>query len=160
MSGASACWSGLTPSNEEQEHRHSYVRKNAVFAVYQIYLANENLIPDAPDLISTFLAVETDATCRRNAFITLIHLSLPRAIEYFLQIYEGVAGLDDLLQLAIIELVRADIKESQGETAQKPRYVRAVFELLNSASHSVKYEAASTLTTLTHNPAALKGASV
>lgn len=39
----------------------------------------------------------------------------------------------------------------------KPRYIRCIFELLNASSHSVKYEAATTLTTLTQNPAAIKG---
>ena len=33
-----------------------------------------------------------------------------------------------------------------------------MFELLNSSSHAVKYETATTLTTLTQNPAAVKGA--
>jgi hypothetical protein len=33
------------------EHRHSYVRKNAVFAVYTIHREFENLIPDAPELL-------------------------------------------------------------------------------------------------------------
>lgn len=39
-----------------QEHRHSFVRKNAVFAVYSIYQDHEHLIPDAPELLDTFLA--------------------------------------------------------------------------------------------------------
>lgn len=42
-------------SSHCQEHRHSYVRKNAVFAIYSIYHHSEHLIPDAPDLILTFL---------------------------------------------------------------------------------------------------------
>jgi hypothetical protein len=49
----------------------------------------------------------------------LIHTSTPRAIEYFLQLYDSVATLDELMQLAVIELVRKDLKESKGETAQK-----------------------------------------
>jgi vesicle coat complex subunit len=48
------------------EHYHSYVRKNAVFAVY-IYCEFENFIPDAPELLQTFLVAESDAICRRNA---------------------------------------------------------------------------------------------
>lgn len=36
------------------------------------------------------------------------------------------------------------------------RYIRAISELLAASSHSVKYEAATTLTTLTQNPAAVK----
>ncbi len=38
--------------------------------------------------------------------------------------------------------------------------MRCIFELLNASSHAVKYEAATTLTTLTQNPAAVKGASL
>lgn len=39
-----------------QEHRHSFVRKNAVFATWTIYQDHEHLIPDAPELLETFLA--------------------------------------------------------------------------------------------------------
>ena len=39
----------------------------------------------------------------------------------------------------------------------QPHYIRCIFELLNASSHAVKYEAATTLTTLTQNPAAVKG---
>lgn len=39
-----------------QEHRHSFVRKNAVMAVFTIYKNFEFLIPDAPELIQTFMA--------------------------------------------------------------------------------------------------------
>jgi len=38
-----------------QEHRHSFVRKNAVMAVFTIYKNFEFLIPDAPELIQTFM---------------------------------------------------------------------------------------------------------
>ena len=39
-----------------QDHRHAFVRKNAVFTVYSIYKLHEHLIPDAPELLLTFLA--------------------------------------------------------------------------------------------------------
>lgn len=39
-----------------QEHRHSFVRKNAVMAVFTIYKNFDFLIPDAPELIQTFMA--------------------------------------------------------------------------------------------------------
>ena len=99
----------------EKEHRHSYVRKNAIFAIWQIYKTSESLIPDAPELIQTFIAAETDTTCKRNGFVALINLAPSRAIEYFLQIYETIGSLDELMQLSIIELVRADLKESNGK---------------------------------------------
>jgi hypothetical protein len=43
-----------------------------------------------------------------------------------------------------------------GYTIQA-RWIRSVFGLLNSASSAVKYEAATSLTSLTQNPAAVKG---
>ncbi|KAM3581281.1 coatomer subunit beta [Umbelopsis sp. WA50703] len=135
------------------EHRHSYVRKNAVFAIYSIYKHFEYLIPDGPELIHNFLASEGDMTCKRNAFIMLCHTAQDRAVEYLNDVFPQVANFDELLQLAVIELIR---KDSKTNPANKGAYIRCIFELLNVPSHSVKYEAATTLMTLTHNPAAVK----
>lgn len=97
------------------EHRHSFVRKNAVFAISQIYKLHEHLIPDAPELIQTFLAAESDATCKRNAFVTLIAISPDRAYDYFLgNLYDGVGSQDELMQLAVIELVRKEGVKAEG----------------------------------------------
>ncbi|THH18996.1 hypothetical protein EW146_g2085 [Bondarzewia mesenterica] len=137
------------------EHRHSYVRKNAVFAIYTIYREFEHLIPDAPELIQTFLAAESDATCKRNAFVFLANCSMPKAVEYVLQVYDQIGSLDELLQMAIIDVVRLDCKT---ESAHRARWIRCIFELLNSSSYAVKYEAATTLTSLTQNAAAVKAA--
>ncbi|KAJ7043131.1 coatomer protein [Mycena alexandri] len=137
------------------EHRHGYVRKNAVFAVYAIYREFEHLIPDAPELMSTFLAAESDSTCKRNAFVFLAHCSMPKAVEYILGIYDSIPVLDEALQMSIIEVIRLDCKE---DSAHRARYIRVMFELLNVSSNAVKYEAATTLTTLTQNPAAIKAA--
>ncbi|KAI0830758.1 coatomer protein [Trametes gibbosa] len=137
------------------EHRHSYVRKNAVFAVYSIYREFEHLIPDAPELLQTFLAAESDATCKRNAFVFLANCAMPKAVEYIVQVFDQIPSMDELLQMSIIEVIRLDCKQ---ETAHKSRYILLISELLNASSHAVKYEAASTLTSLTQNPAAVKAA--
>ncbi|BGP38302.1 coatomer subunit beta [Rhodotorula kratochvilovae] len=143
------------------EHRHSYVRKNAVMAVFQIYKNFEFLIPDAPELIQTFMAAESDTTSLRNAFTMLQAVAPSRAVEYFLSVYDQVPQLDEMMQLSVIELIRKESKAGGSgatEGALKARYIKCIFELLNSGSHSVKYEAAATLTTLTQNPAAVKAA--
>jgi len=92
------------------EHRHSYVRKNAVFAVYTIYREYEHLVPDAPELIQTFLAAESDATCKRNAFVFLANCAMPKAVEYVAQVHDQIGSLDELLQMAIIDVIRLDCK--------------------------------------------------
>lgn len=96
------------------EHRHGYVRKNAVFAVYAIYREFEHLIPDAPELMSTFLAAESDSTCKRNAFVFLAHCSMPKAVEYILSIYDSIPSLDEALQMSIIEVIRLDCKNESA----------------------------------------------
>jgi coatomer subunit beta len=96
------------------EHRHSYVRKNAVFAIYAIYREFENLIPDAPELMYTFLVAESDSTCKRNAFVFLSHCSMPKAVEYILSIYDTIPALDEALQMSIIEVIRLDCKNDSA----------------------------------------------
>ncbi|KDQ63005.1 hypothetical protein JAAARDRAFT_168400 [Jaapia argillacea MUCL 33604] len=137
------------------EHRHSYVRKNAVFAIYTIYRSFEHLIPDAPELIQTFLAAESDATCKRNAFVFLANCAMDKAVEYVVGVVENVGSLDESLQMAVIEVIRLSCKD---DSTHRARWIRCIFELVNASSHAVKYEAASTLTTLTQNPAAVKAA--
>lgn len=96
------------------EHRHSYVRKNAVFAIYSIYREFEHLIPDAPELMYTFLIAETDSTCKRNAFVFLAHCSMPKAVEYILSIYDTIPALEESLQMSIIEVIRLDCKSDSA----------------------------------------------
>jgi len=141
------------------EHRHSYVRKNAVMAVFQIYKSFDYLIPDAPELIQTFMAAESDTTSLRNAFVMLQACAPSKAIDYFLSIHEQIPALDEMMQLAVIELIRKESRLSSNESgALRGRYIKTIFELLDSSSHSVKYEAAATLTALTQSPAAVKAA--
>lgn len=99
---------------DPQEHRHSFVRKNAVFAVYSIYQDHEHLIPDAPELLDTFLAAESDSTCKRNAFVTLCNISQSTAVRYLLSNFDAISGMDELMQMAVIELVRKEAKTEGG----------------------------------------------
>ena len=61
------------------EHRHSYVRRNAVLAIYNTYKCFEDLMPDAPELISEFIDGESDVSAKRNAFVMLCNCDQVRA---------------------------------------------------------------------------------
>ncbi|KAF9429438.1 coatomer subunit beta, partial [Entomortierella beljakovae] len=137
------------------EHRHSYVRKNAIFAIYTVYKHFDYLVPDAPELIHGLLVQEADMACKRNAFVMLVNCAPELAVEYLESVLNQVPNFDELLQMAIVDLIRKDCKNN---TANKGKYIRCIFELLNAQSHSVKYEAATTLMALTSNPAAVKAA--
>lgn len=126
-------------------HRHAYVRKNAVFAVYSIYKVSEHLLPDAPDLIQGFLAEEIDPVCKRNAFVCLGELNREATLQYVQENLPQLETLDSLLQLAFVEFVRRDAQLSLG---LKSQYVQLLSDIIESSSNVVVYEAAMTLTVL------------
>lgn len=137
------------------EHRHAYVRRNAVLAIYTIYRNFDSLIPDAPELIQGYLEGEGDASCKRNAFMMLIHVDRERALEYLVSCIDQVNEFNDILQLVIVELV---YKVCHANPAERSRFIRCIYHLLTSSSSAVRYEAAGTLVTLSSTPTAVKAA--
>lgn len=137
------------------EHRHAYVRKNAVFAVASIHQHSPSLIPDAPELIATFLEGESDPTCKRNGFAALASISHDKALAYLSTVFDGIPNAEELLQLVELEFIRKDAVQNPQH---KARYLRLIFDLLEANTSTVVYEAASSLTALTNNPVAVKAA--
>jgi len=137
------------------EHRHSYVRRNAVLAIFTIYRNFEFLISDAPELISQFLETEQDASCKRNAFMMLLHADQTRALDYLSSCIDQVNSFGDILQLVIVELI---YKVCHANPSERSRFIRCVYNLLQSQSAAVRYEAATTLVTLSSAPSAIKAA--
>ncbi|XP_050393198.1 coatomer subunit beta [Patella vulgata] len=137
------------------EHRHSYVRRNAVLAIYTIYRNHDFLIPDAPELIANFLEGEQDMSCKRNAFMMLIHADQDRALNYLSSCIDQVTSFGDILQLVIVELI---YKVCHTNPSERARFIRCIYNLLNSSSPAVRYEAAGTLVTLSSAPTAIKAA--
>ncbi|XP_061706706.1 coatomer subunit beta [Cydia pomonella] len=137
------------------EHRHSYVRRNAVLAIFTIYRNFDFLIPDAPELIANFLDSEQDMSCKRNAFLMLLHAEQERALAYLAARLDSVHGFGDILQLVIVELI---YKVCHANPSERARFIRTVYGLLNAPSAAVRYEAAGTLVTLSAAPAAVTAA--
>lgn len=134
------------------EHRHAYVRKNAVFALWSIYKVSDHLCPDADELIYRFLYDENDAVCKRNAFVCLGDLNRDAALQYIQDNVSVIETLDPLLQLAIVEFIKRDSLKNLG---LKQQYAQLVTEIVESSSNVVMYEAANTLTVLTSDAASI-----
>eukprot|EP00040_Diaphanoeca_grandis_P026421 m.147900 g.147900 ORF g.147900 m.147900 type:complete len:940 (+) comp30569_c0_seq2:169-2988(+) len=146
----------LMPSIQEcLTHRHQYVRRNAVLCILTIYKTNSELIPDAPELIYGFLEREQDASCKRNAFMMLIAVDQPKALDYLSTCIDQVSTFNNILQLVIVELVH---KVCRSDPSQRARFIRCIYNLLDSESSAVRYDAAGTLVTLSSVPAAIKAA--
>lgn len=133
------------------EHRHSYVRKNAIFAIYSIYQVSDHLIPDAPELIKDFLSIESDPTCKRNAFVCLSQLDRDASLWYIQE--SQIFSLDPMFQLAVIEFIRRD---SLVNTNLKDQYTQIVSTLLDMDNTAVSYEAATTLSILNSSAESIK----
>lgn len=58
-------------------------------------------------------------TCRRNAFVVLCNVDQPLAVQYLLQVIDSVPTFDELLQLAVIELIRKDSKISSANKVSR-----------------------------------------
>ena len=143
------------PARQCLTHRHAYVRKNATFTIASIFTHLPELLPDAPELLTTFLEEENDATCKRNAFAALASISHEKALEYLSTVFDSIPNHDELVLLAELEFIRRD---AFVNSQNKARYLRLIFDLLESNVSTVIYEAAHALTTLTSNPVAVKAA--
>lgn len=137
------------------DHRHAYVRKNAVWATLSVYQLSDHLLPDAPQLLYNLLENESDITCKRNAFVAVATVDSSLANQWLAAVLDSIPAMDDLLQLAVIDSFRKDILTNPQN---KQRYLRVLFDLLESSDSVVSYEAASTLFSMTSNPVAVRAA--
>ena len=90
------------------EHRHSFVRRNAVLAVDAIYRlpGGDHMLADAPETVEKFLNAESDLSARRNAFLMLYNNAQERALAYLLANVDQVINWGDILQTVVLDLIR------------------------------------------------------
>ena len=72
----------------------------------------------------------------------LIHADQDRALNFLSSCIEQVQNFGDILQLVIVELI---YKVCLANPTERSRFIRCIYNLLNSSSPSVRYEAAGTL---------------
>lgn len=138
------------------DYRHAYVRKYAILAVLSIYEVSDHLLPDAKELINTFLIAETDPICKRNAFVGLAKLDREAALSYLEENITSVEALDPLLQAVFVQFIR---KDATTVPSLKSQYVELLADILDSASSSeVIFETALALTALSSDPSVLASA--
>lgn len=146
----------LIPSiRQNLEHRHSFVRRNAVLAVHTIFEKFEFLIPDAPELVEGFLTEEGDLAAKRNAFFMLCNSDQARAVTYLNANIAQIGAWGETLQLSALELVR---RVCRANPMEKGQYIKIIFALLQSNSAAVVYESSNTLISLSSAPTAIRAA--
>ncbi|XP_021277729.1 coatomer subunit beta-1 [Herrania umbratica] len=139
------------------EHRHPFIRRNAILAVMSIYKLpqGEQLLVDAPDMIEKVLSTEQDPSAKRNAFLMLFTCAQDRATNYLLTHVDRVSEWGELLQMVVLELIGKVCRTNRGE---KGKYIKIIISLLNAPSTAVIYECAGTLVSLSSAPTAIRAA--
>ncbi|CAA7062447.1 unnamed protein product [Microthlaspi erraticum] len=139
------------------EHRHPFVRRNAILAIMSIYKLpqGDQLLVDAPEMIEKVLSSEQDPSAKRNAFLMLFNCDQDRAINYLLTNVDRVSEWNELLQMVVLELIR---KVCRTKPSEKGKYIKIIIALLNAPSSAVTYECAQTLVTLSSAPTAIRAA--
>ncbi|KAI3763407.1 hypothetical protein L1987_53865 [Smallanthus sonchifolius] len=136
------------------EHRHPYIRRNAILAVMAIYKLpqGEQLLIDAPEMIEKLLSTEADQSAKRNAFLMLFTCAQERAVNYLFTHVDLVFEWGESLQMVVLELIRKVCRSNKG------KYIKIIISLLNVPSAAVIYECAGTLVSLSSAPTAIRAA--
>ncbi|XP_015938020.1 coatomer subunit beta-1 [Arachis duranensis] len=139
------------------EHRHPFVRRNAVLAVMSVYKLpqGEQLLDSAPEIVEKFLSSEQDPSSKRNAFLMLFSCAQDRAINYLFTNIDRINDWGEQLQMIVLELIRKVCRTNKGE---KGKYIKIIISLLTAPSTAVIYECASTLVSLSSAPTAIRAA--
>ncbi|WBW70617.1 coatomer beta subunit [Schizosaccharomyces osmophilus] len=137
------------------EHRHAYVRKNAIMSVFSIYQTSSHLIPDAASLIEDVLVVETEGTCKRNALIVLCTIDPEHAASWLTNNFDNLISLNASSLLIVIEFIRKIVIVNSPD---KTKYFSLLLELLHVNSSSVVFEASTSLMNMTTNIQIIKTA--
>ncbi|PON83647.1 Coatomer beta subunit [Trema orientale] len=139
------------------EHRHPFVRRNAVLAVMSVYRlpGGDQLLVDAPEIIEKFLSSEQDHSSKRNAFLMLFNCAQDRAVNYLFTHIDRINDWGEQLQMVVLELIRKVCRANKGE---KGKYIKIIISLLNAPSTAVIYECAGTLVSLSSAPTAVRAA--
>lgn len=66
-------------------------------------------------------------TCRRNAFVVLCNIDQELAVQYLLQVIDSVPTFDELLQLAVIELIRTNSKTSAANKVTRKKKAITIY---------------------------------
>ncbi|KAE9584486.1 hypothetical protein Lal_00021700 [Lupinus albus] len=139
------------------EHRHPFVRRNAVLAIMSVYKLpqGDQLLDSAPEIVDKFISTEQDPSSKRNAFLMLFSCSQDRAITYLFTNIDKIIDWGEQLQMVVLELIRKVCRSNKG---QKGKYIKIIISLLNANSTAVIYECASTLVSLSSAPTAIRAA--
>ncbi|KAH8583078.1 coatomer beta subunit [Cryptosporidium sp. chipmunk genotype I] len=128
---------------ENLQHRHSYVRRNAVMCIYSIIKTfGVDIIPNAVDEVEKLLLIEGDVSTKRNAFLVLTYCDVERSLRYILSIQENVTYMGDVIQMVLLELLGKNYKDHPN---YRNNLVQLIINITQSGSSAVSFEGANTL---------------
>lgn len=144
---------------ENLNHKHLYVRKNALLCILSIAnnfgpdVLPESIIKTLRDIIEK----DSDISCKRNAYLALAKINKDESFTITKEILatSDINEIGDLFILSIVENLR---NLSILYPKEKGRMLKILLDLSNHKSHSVLFEVANSLILLSSNPNIIKNA--
>jgi coatomer subunit beta len=144
----------IEPIKANLSYRHAYVRRQAALCMAMVKRRfGEEMIPDIDELLEQKLEAETDGPTRRDMFLALSMIDPERALKFFSEHAEQAPKFGEGYCLSVLELARRTCK---ADPNKKARFIKTLFQLLQSESPAVVFEASWTLMTLSSAPTAVR----
>ena len=139
-------------------HKSAYVRRNAVVCMYNVFMHfGSDVIGDVDEEIRELLEKESDLSTKRNAFLLLNKSAPEQAMQYLENQVktQSVEDIGDILQLAILKIIKTKCKESPS---QRSRLLKIVNGFLEKGTDAVRLECALTATAISNSAGSIRGA--
>lgn len=144
-------------------HSLNYVRRIAVLTIHSIYRRFPELLPDAPEIVHSYLQTERGDSALRNAFDFLVAFAPERAAAFLFAYKESgelataVTQDTGYLLMSVVDFCRQMIRENPYD---KAKYVPILFTVLQSRDPSVRYQCACAMPSLSSSKTAVKHATL
>ncbi|MCD7455240.1 hypothetical protein HAX54_027452 [Datura stramonium] len=114
------------------EHRHPYVKRNAILAVMAVYkLPQGEQLPQMHQKRLKFFTAEQDPSAKRNAFLMLFQCAQERAINYLLAHVDRVSDWGNFRRVAstvLVHLLMDFLGDNNVASAIDSSFVREIIE--------------------------------
>ena len=143
---------------ENLQHKHAYVRKNALFCISETinHFGLDSLPTDICQTLKNLIFNDSDISVKRNAYLTLAKIDTNESLISTREILQKseISEIGDLFVLAIVKNIKQIGKNSVP--SDKAKIVKILIELLQHKSNTVLFEIAYSLLDISSNSSIVK----
>lgn len=132
-------------------HLEAFVRRNAIECLYVLYEKfGPETLQNLDDKMMDLLENESDINTRRNAIVLLFRVNPQKALLFLLEKLED-DNLDDFGDTTQLAIVKHLFRLCEEDPNNKSKYLKILFEFMQSKFSSVLFELSNNLVHYTNN---------